>query len=198
MADGFATPSLNAQNNSDEIGRRRFSVAELDAMFDANILSRDEKIELVNGEILQINSQMMPHGVIKFRLALKIAGSLPTDLEVQSEWSVKLDEKTLVDPDIAITPRFKIERRYMRPDEIFLAIEVADTTLNYDTKTKALLYATAGIAEYWVVDINGSQTWVHTGPSNRGYATLSQVPFSAALSPNTIAGISIVISSLLT
>ena len=74
MADGFQS---TLDPNSETIRKRTFSVAELDAMFDAEILSRDEKIELIEGEIIQVNSQMMPHGAMKFNLASKLLASLP-------------------------------------------------------------------------------------------------------------------------
>jgi Uma2 family endonuclease len=193
MADGFATSTLSSRHAANAISPRLFSVAELDAMFEANILSRDERIELISGEIIQMNSQMMPHGVLKFRLAVALAAQLSDGLEVQSELTVKLDDQTLVDPDIAITPRLKIERRYLRPDELIMAIEVSDTTLSFDLTTKAKLYARAGIKELWIVDINGAQTWVHKKPDDTGYTLLVSVPFIEPLIAETVDGVDVVI-----
>lgn len=194
MADGLqSSPDVTAR----QMTRRSFSVSELDAMFDAKILSRDEKIELIDGEIFKMNSQMVPHGVLKMRLAFAIASCLTADMEVQSECSLRLNETTLVDPDIAITPRLKIERRYMRPDEVLLAIEVSDASLDYDVKTKSRMYSHARIGEYWVVDINIAQTWVHRDPSNEGYRSVFNVPFVDTLAAISVAGISVVIDELL-
>jgi Uma2 family endonuclease len=198
MADGFATPSLTFPNNGGEIGPRRFSVAELDAMFDANILSRDEKIELVNGEILQMNAQMMPEGVIKCRLATKLSTILSPQLEVYIRLSVQLNDNTLVDPDISVTSKLKPERRYLRRDEILMVAEVSDTTLAYDLGEKARLYANAGIAEYWVVDINGAQTWVHREPSAQGYGSLGSVPFDQGLDTLVDSGVKVFVAELVT
>jgi Uma2 family endonuclease len=197
MADGFATPSLTSPNNGDDIGPRRFSVAELDAMFDAHILSRDEKIELVNGEILQMNAQMIPHGVIKFRLAMKLSTILSPQFEVHVELSVQLNDNTLVDPDISITSKLKLERRYLRRDEIQMVAEVSDTTLAYDLGEKAKLYAKAGIAEYWVVDIHGAQTWVHREPSAQGYGSITSVPFDQGLDALVDGTVKVVVAELL-
>jgi Uma2 family endonuclease len=197
MADGFATPSLTFPNTGGEIGPRRFSVAELDAMFDANILSRDEKIELVNGEILQMNAQMMPEGVIKCRLATKLSTILSPQLEVYIRLSVQLNDNTLVDPDISVTTKLKPERRYLRRDEILMVAEVSDTTLAYDLGEKARLYANAGIAEYWVVDIHGAQTWVHREPEAIGYGRVTQVPFTDMLASTSIKAINVTIDNLL-
>jgi Uma2 family endonuclease len=198
MADGFATPNLPSPSRGTEIGPRRFSVAELDAMFDANILSRDEKIELVNGEIIQMNSQMMPHGAIKFRLAMKLSTILSQLFEVHVELSVQLNDNTLVDPDISITSKLKLERRYLRRDEILMITEVSDTTLAYDLGEKARLYANAGIGEYWVVDINETQTWVHREPSATGYSSVLEVPFDKPLTALFDPSVQVVVADLLT
>lgn len=194
MADGFqALPDQNA-----EMTRRTFTVAELDAMFDAKILSRDEKIELIEGEIIQMNSQMMPHGVIKQRLATAISKLLPEDFEVQTELSVQLSEQTLIDPDVAITPRLKIERRYLRANELLLAVEVADTSLHYDITTKATYYARAGVAELWVIDVNGLQTAVHRLPNQVAYTSIVAVPFDSPLKAQALGDAEIIVAKLLT
>jgi Uma2 family endonuclease len=195
LADGFQSPlDLNAP----AMTRRSFSVAELDAMFEAQILSRDEKIELIDGEIVQMNAQMMPHGVIKFNLAARLLALLPASFRVSVETTVKLDNVTLVDPDILITPRKPVERRYFQNDELLLVIEVADTSLAYDMGIKAKLYARASVEELWVVDVNGSQTWVHREPSEQGYASIVSMPFETELSPLIDGAATVTIGELLT
>jgi Uma2 family endonuclease len=57
-------------------------------------------------------------------------------------------------------------RRNARPEDILLAVEVADTTLGFDLTTKAALYARAGIPEYWVLDVNGRRMIVHRDPQD--------------------------------
>jgi Uma2 family endonuclease len=194
MADGFQSTPLPSDVS---IKRRSFSVAELDAMFDAEILSRDEKIELIEGEIIEMNSQMMPHGVIKFRLAMKLSAVLSPLLEVHVELSVQLNDNTLVDPDISITPKLKLERRYLRRDELFMVAEVSDTTLDYDLGEKARIYAKAAVPEYWVVDINGAQTWVHREPSETGYKSKIGMAFDKKLELLAVEGVTVQISELL-
>jgi Uma2 family endonuclease len=194
MADGFQSTPFPSDVG---IKRRSFSVAELDAMFDAEILSRDEKVELIDGEIIEMNSQMMLHGVIKFRLAMKLSAMLSPLLEVHLGLSVQLNDNTLVDPDVSITPKLKLERRYLRRDELCMVAEVADTTLDYDLGEKARIYAKAGVAEYWVVDINGAQTWVHREPTETGYKAKTSAAFDKKLELLVVEGATIQISELL-
>ena len=195
MADGFQTLPTPKANT---VKRRSFSVAELDAMFDADILSRDERIELIDGDIIQMNSQMMPHAVLKLRLAIAISKLIGLQFDVQSELTVQLNEQTLVDPDVAITPRLKIERRYLTANELLLAIEVSDTSLYYDLGEKAALYSRAGINEFWVVDINGAQTWVHRDPSKNGYKLVDKIAFDKPVKAAAISHVEVTISVLLT
>jgi Uma2 family endonuclease len=196
MADGFATPPLNASNHSDEIGPRRFSVAELDAMFDANILSRDERIELVNGEIIQMNSQMMLHGVVKMRILKTLLRQLPDQYDASSEFSVQLSDNTIVDPDVFVTPVLLPERRYVKSSELFLAVEVADTSVSYDRGPKALLYAQSGITELWVVDVNNSITFAYTLPSPDGYQSMLEVGFDKPLRATFNSAVEVVIGAV--
>jgi Uma2 family endonuclease len=179
MADGFhSSPDLNTPHAK----RRSFSVAELDAMFDAQILSREEKIELIDGEIIQVNSQMMPHSVVKFNLAAKFLSLVSKDVRICVETTVQLDEATLVDPDVCLTPKRPVERRYLRSDELLLALEIADTSLTYDLGAKANLYARAQVPELWVVDINGKQTHRHRDPSASMYQSIDIIPFALPIS----------------
>lgn len=194
MADGFASGS---ELKEAPHVRRPFSVADLCAMFDAGILSRDEKLELIEGEIIQMNPQMLPHLALKSRLAGVLARCLPSSFEVSIEGSVQVDEANLVEPDLIVTLTLPMERRFVRADEVGIAIEVADTSLPYDLGLKAAIYARAGIEELWVVDIKGSQTWVHEYPKPDGYEKVFSVPFEAVLSSRMTETINITIADLI-
>jgi Uma2 family endonuclease len=69
--------------------------------------------------------------------------------------------------------------------DVLLLIEVGDSTLRYDLDTKARLYATHGIAEYWVVDVAGHTVWRHRGPSRGQYSDIEQVSAGALALPGS-------------
>jgi Uma2 family endonuclease len=194
MADGFQL----SPDKATAMSRRSFSVAELDVMFDAGIFSREETIELIDGDIVPMNFQLLPHAVLKSRLARRLSQLLLDTFDVVVEASTTLNELTLVDPDIVVTERLVIERRYIRNTEVLLAIEVADTSLSYDLGIKADLYARASVRELWVVDLNGGQTWVHREPGETGFATVVNVSFETLLVPLLDDTIGIVVAELLT
>jgi len=86
-------------------------------------------------------------------------------------------------PDIAwVTARRYLDRR-PRPEEVSLLIEVADTSLDFDTTVKAGLYASAGIADYWIVDLVSRAVIVLRDPRNGRYETQSTFRDQAAVSP---------------
>ncbi len=196
MVDGFATPPSDPRYPAEEIRPRRFSVAELDAMFDANVLSRDERIELVNGEIIQINSQVMLHGVVKMRILKALLLQLPVGYDASDELTVQLNNSTIVNPEVVVTPTLHPERRYVSSDELLLAIEVADSSLSYDRGPKAILYAQSGVPELWVVDVNSAKTFVYTQPSEQGYGSIISVGFDEPLRATMSAAPQVIIGAI--
>lgn len=75
------------------------------------------------------------------------------------------------EPDLTVTrlPYKSFSDRHPGPEDLQLVVEVSDTTLRFDRTTKALLYARAGIEEYWILDLNNSRLLVHRQPASHGY-----------------------------
>lgn len=104
-------------------------------------------------------------------------------LEFKSQFTRR--DRSEPEPDIAlvrIEPRNYIERHPI-PSEIFLIIEVADTTLNFDRKVKAAIYARSGIADYWIVDINGERVFVFRRPDSEKYLEKTVFEKNGVLNP---------------
>jgi Uma2 family endonuclease len=146
--------------------RRRWTRSEYMAMADAGILDPNEHTELIDGEIIQMNHpQRTPHsiGVVLVDEALRaifsgnchIRTQLPMDIESTSE----------PEPDIAVVagkPRDYLESH---PATALLVVEVSDSTLAYDRKQKGSLYAKAGIADYWILNLPQRQLEVYRRPA---------------------------------
>jgi Uma2 family endonuclease len=81
------------------------------------------------------------------------------------------------EPDLAVTiePTTAYAARHPGPDDLVLAVEVADSSLEFDLTTKALLYARAGIRGYWVADIASRQVHVHRNPAEDGYRSIERL-----------------------
>jgi Uma2 family endonuclease len=84
-----------------------------------------------------------------------------------------------------------------KPEHIFLVIEVSDTSLRYDRTVKAGLYARYGVAEYWIVDMQGNAVIVHRAPGEDGYAAVRQAAADEVLEPVLLPGLRIAVSDIL-
>jgi Uma2 family endonuclease len=151
--------------------RRRFSVDEFERMIRAGILTADDRVELIEGEIVEMSPIGRKHAACVNRgnrLFSRAAGDAAI-VAVQSP--VRLDEVSEVQPDLAILkPKADFYSSAVpRPDDVLLIVEVSDTTIEKDRRTKLPLYAKAGIPETWLVDVEQDRIEVCRKPGRKGY-----------------------------
>ncbi|KAF2992222.1 Uma2 family endonuclease [Methylocystis sp. MJC1] len=153
--------------------RRAFTVDEIIAMQDAGIISEEENFELIEGEIVPKGPKYSAHELIKSELGMALSKACPDTLRIGFESSFFLSPSTFVEPDIAVYSK-RLRTQDVRGSDILLAIEVAATSLAYDLDLKAKLYARHGVREYWVVDANERVAFVHLGPSETGWGSVTR------------------------
>lgn len=156
---------------------RLWTVEEYHQMADAGILSFDERVELIDGVIISMAAQKPPHAAITKITSDYLRNLLAGLADIRTQAPIHLGESSEPEPDIAVV---RIDfRNYIdhhpTPEDIFLIVEVADTTLNYDRNKKAALYSKAGIIEYWVIDVVNELVYVFRLPegSPYGYGTVN-------------------------
>lgn len=154
--------------------RRAFTVADVRRMVDAGVLGQDEKFELIEGEIVPVSPSHDPHERVKTALILEVSRWLPKGLWFGSESSIYLAEKIFVEPDLCVF-REELKSHEVKGSDLLLVIEVADSSLTFDRGTKALLYASHGVRELWVIDVATKVTSVHTGPTGVGWTNAREV-----------------------
>src|SRR5262249_12332582 len=130
------------------------------------------------GEIVVMSPASIGHDDLQNILNLALAKAVPDGLYVGNGSTIQLTDNVLLLPDLAVISR-KVYRggdrkRFARPtaQDALLVIEIAISSLTYDRKVKARLYARHGIREYWVIDANELRTWIHTGPSGDGWMSI--------------------------
>lgn len=153
--------------------RHAVSAEEYLRMGERGVFAPEARLELIEGEIVEMAPIGSPHaGVVMImnRLFNRAAGDLAIVL-VQSPLIV--GERSVPQPDLALLrPRAdSYTRSHPTTADVLLLVEVADTTLQFDLGTKIPLYAAAGIAEAWVVDLQGHALCVFRDPSPSGYRT---------------------------
>jgi len=129
-------------------------------------LFRDERVELLDGEIITMSPKLTPHAFAVNRLMYELITKLGTSALVRVQDPIVLNNWSEPEPDIAVCQ--PDPNRYLqehpRADQVLLVIEVADTSLTYDRTRKARAYAASGIPEYWIVNIPNRRIEVLTDP----------------------------------
>lgn len=167
------------------VPRRRFTVDEYYCMLEAGILHEDDRVELLDGEIIE----MSPIGDRHFGCVLQSSTLFSMRLAgralVSVQSPVRLSTRSEPEPDISLLrPRADFYRAGKPgPDDVLLIVEVSDTTLAFDRDTKVSFYAVAGIPEVWVVDLNGMRVLVYREPRDGVYRQTMVVERGGTLSP---------------
>jgi Uma2 family endonuclease len=154
---------------------RLFTVDEYHAMGDAGVFSPEERVELLDGEILTMPPIGPRHAGDVDRLAYFLITAFGRRAVVRGQNPVRLDGYSEPEPDIALLrPRDDFyASRHPEPHDVFALIEVAETSLAYDRGKKLRAYARRGIAEYWIIDLRRDEILVYREPSKTGYGSES-------------------------
>lgn len=155
-----------------ELKRHRITADDYYRMAETGILARELRVELIEGEIIEMASIGTRHYAAVNCLNRMLVLATGTRAIVSIQNSVQLNRYNVPEPDVVVLkPRddFYASRR-CTADDIFLVIEVADSSIAYDTRFKARLYAAHGVAHYWVVDLTKQRLIRHEDPQAAGYA----------------------------
>lgn len=175
--------------------RRRWTVAEIEAMTQAGILDEDERFELIGGEIVPMSSKGIQHETLKSRLVYHFVKTVPDDFRMAVETTFRLSEDSFVEPDF-IFFNTADGLAGLNPRTALLAVEVADSSLRWDLGRKARIYAAFGIPELWVIDAVKLIAHVHRRPGLEGYEQVTQHGEADTLESTSVSGLRVTLSSL--
>lgn len=154
-------------------------------MAEAGIFHPEERIELLAGKIIRMSAKGTAHTAAVRRTARSLRNLLANQAEVYNQDPIQLDDFSEPEPDVAVVRIDPLDYADHHPTalEIYLIIEVADSSFKYDREIKGKAYAKSGIADYWVLDVNERKLHVFREPTQEGYQ--SEVIFSeeASVSP---------------
>lgn len=148
--------------------RRLFTVSEFHSMAEAGILTEDDRVELIEGEIYRMAPIGSRHAACVNRLNHLLQG---TGAILSPQNPLALNDRSEPLPDLALL-RWRDDfysRSHPTPGDVLLLIEVADTSVGFDRGVKTPLYAQRGIPEFWLVDLSKSVVEIHRQPSVKGY-----------------------------
>jgi Uma2 family endonuclease len=175
--------------------RRAWTVAEIEAMVEAGIIDEDERFELIGGEVVPMSPKGTRHEMVKMELNEHLQKTKARDLGILPETTLRLDEKSFVEPDFCVFPR-SINPGDMRGYDVLLAIEIADTSLRYDLGRKIGTYAAYGIPEVWVVNALTLVTRVHKQLGPEGYRSVAEFGPDETMTSVRVPSVSMCLSAL--
>jgi Uma2 family endonuclease len=186
---GFATQAAEG------LPRRRFTVAELEAMVAAGILDEDERIELIGGEVVPMPPKGNHHEILKQALVIYWAKRLPGHLTFVPETTFRLTPDTYLEPDFVFYDKVTGIRGLNQKTAHFV-VEIADSSFSYDIGRKAALYASFGIPELWVIHAVRLETRIHREPSPSGYQFTLDLASGQELVPAVAPELSVTLAGL--
>jgi Uma2 family endonuclease len=155
-----------------EISRRLFTVDEYHRMAEVGILDPDERVELIEGEIVKMSPIGPRHSGCVINATRLFITRLGDRMVLSPQNPVVIRPRSEPQPDLLLLrPRaVSYSREHPTPEDVLLAVEVADTTVRFDRLVKARLYARSGIDEFWLLLPGDGMVEVHRTPGSEGYA----------------------------
>ena len=180
---------------SGQVRPRLFTIDELEAMVRAGIIGADERVELIEGQIVELHTPGTRHVWTVSRLTRTFARRDSVVITPQSTFELHL--RGGPEPDLVVLRDSASQFRRPSPADAVLVIEVSDTSLAYDRNVKAPLYARAGVPEYWIVDLKGERVEVFQEPSPDGYRASRFYLRGETLSPSFAPDLTIEVDAIL-
>jgi Uma2 family endonuclease len=197
MSSGHALtdPALLAALES----QRRLRVEDYHRMVAAGVFEDDERLELLEGVIVQMSPQSPRHAVVITRLCDPQFAAVGPDCLVRAQLPITLEPDSEPEPDVAIVRRAEGGDRHRHPSSALAVFEVASDSLRKDRLAKAVLYAQAGIPEYVIVNLAQECLEVHRDPDPKGrrYRTLTTLAGTDRFESAVVGGLTFLVADLL-
>jgi Uma2 family endonuclease len=153
--------------------QHRFNVQEYYRMAETGVLKPDARVELLDGKIIDMSPIGPFHGGLVNRL-IRIFTKLSNGRWLESAQNpLRLDEHSEPEPDFMLLKPSADDytRRHPEPEDVFLLIEVADASLDYDREEKLPAYGRAGIPELWIINLRDQTIEIYREPHFTGYGS---------------------------
>ena len=187
------------QTTESPLQLRLWTVDEYHRMAEAGIFEPSERVELLEGKIICILTKGISHRSAVGRTNKLLQNRLGNQAWIAVQDPVKLNERSEPEPDIAVVKIDPLDYadHHPTPTEIYLIIEVADSSLKLDTEIKAKAYSQAGIKDYWVLDVVKRELIVFRNPTTEGYQNRETITEHQNISPLDFPDLEIVVSQML-
>lgn len=175
----------------------RFTVEEYLAMGRAGILSGEDRVELIDGQVVEMSPIGDWHIKSVRRLGHLLRGQVPSTVVIDAQNALDVGQHTQVVPDLMVLPEATLSwERPVAGHECLLLIEVADSSLEADRTTKTATYAAAEVPEYWIVDLAGRAIEVYRDPSAARFGSRTVHGTGAVISALLVPGLAVPVADV--
>ena len=181
------------------IAHRRFTVDEYHRMAETGILGPQDRVELIEGEIVEMSPIGEKHAVAVDSLNAVFVVKTVGRATVRVQGPIRLNRRSEPQPDLSILhpDKERYSTGHPGPADVFLVIEVSDTTLEFDRETKIPAYARAGIRESWLVNLVAGYVEVFRRPGPNGYGDVQIIGRGKTVSPEAFPDVVIRVDDIL-
>ena len=179
-----------------ERSRRLFTADEFEQMAKAGVFREDERLELIDGEIVEMSPIGPGHGTCVAILNKRLVIGVGDRSLVWIQSAARMAIRSVPQPDLALLRPRSYRRANPRPEDILLVVEVAESSLRYDRTRKLELYASAGIREYWVVSVDDEWVEVYRSPEDNRYRESRRLRRGDTIAPLTFPDVVIAVAEI--
>jgi Uma2 family endonuclease len=191
MDDNCATDILSRY----QVPRHRLTVRDYHRLAEAAVLGEDDRVELLEGQLVDMPAIGPRHALAVDALTELLVFAVAGQAVVRVQNPIVLDDNSEPQPDFTLVrrPWQGYPNAHPTPPDVYLLIEVADSSLEFDLGAKLEIYARAGIREFWVVDLTRNLVLVHRSPSESDgkYNSITTVDMSGMLQVEALPGVTI-------
>lgn len=178
--------------------RYRFTVDNYYRMAKSGILRPDDRVELIDGEVVRMSPIGARHAFAVSKLTQMLIARLGERAFITSQSPLRISSYNEPEPDIMLL--VPGDERYGNahpgPADVLLLIEVSDTSLGYDRRVKLPLYGEAGIPEVWIIDLKGHRLFAYSQPQSGSYTLVRTVAYDQQIAPAAFPDLSLSLDDL--
>ena len=175
----------------------KFTFDEFYRLYETGFIDSKDRIELLNGELIIMHAIGYRHSQAVTNFTAYFMEQSRRRFMISPQNPVVLEEYSAPQPDVVVVPWSRKSKRHPTPSEVFLIIEVADSSLQYDRGDKMRAYAACGIAEFWILNLEDDVLEIHRQPEGNGYRELLTVPADGTASPIAFPDVTIALADII-
>jgi Uma2 family endonuclease len=187
-----------------DVRERKWTRVEYERLVEAEILGPEDRVELLGGAMICKEPQYSPHATAIRLVQQALTEVFGSGWDVRPQMPVSLDDESVPEPDVCVVPGQPRDYRDAHPTHPVLVVEVALSRLGFDRDRKGSLYARAGLADYWIVNLPDRRLEVYRGPVRDAaarfgwrYGSAQALGADERISPLALPGAAVTVADLL-